>query len=446
VFHLVIIAAGSNIPSRGPYQIAHHLRMHGYKVKVIQYIEHYTDEQYDELIGRFISDKTILGVSTTFMINDHMHTRVRRFVEMTKERRPSAKVMLGGVNEVVNYLIPHDINLMGVYPEDQVIDVMNQQFGKIKKLPFQIDDLRFKYGEDDNFPQGSVLPVELSRHCVFNCKFCHYHNRGMKMNDRNYDYVLEEMIDSHERFGTTKFNVLCSTFNDRESKLEEIFKRMDTLPFDAKLGGFIRIELLLKQRGLWEQYNKHFSRMIFGIETFNHEAGKAVGKGMHPDKVKQGLHEIRQAMPNMFLSSGFIVGLPGDGMVDYMDVINFVQTSKTVDTAYFAALYVNPKDGNRSSSEFDMNIEKYGYRTWTNPDNPMLLNWEREDGFTFDQALTIANQLSPMITGGYSAFGTMFMWQFYTNEEMRELGANKQFRAAHDQKVREYADAYYKLL
>ena len=32
---------------------------------------------------------------------------------------------------------------------------------------------------------------------------------------------------------------------------------------------------------------------FYGIESFNHMSTKAISKGMHPDKVKQGLIDIK---------------------------------------------------------------------------------------------------------------------------------------------------------
>ena len=32
---------------------------------------------------------------------------------------------------------------------------------------------------------------------------------------------------------------------------------------------------------------------FYGIESFNHKSAKAIGKGMHPDKVKQGLIDVK---------------------------------------------------------------------------------------------------------------------------------------------------------
>jgi hypothetical protein len=56
-----------------------------------------------------------------------------------------------------------------------------------------------------------------------------------------------------------------------------------------------------------------FGGHAYGIETFNHESGKIIGKGMHPEKLQQGLIDIK----NYFRSVGkyrgtlsLIAGLP----------------------------------------------------------------------------------------------------------------------------------------
>ena len=51
----------------GAYQVAGHLRQHGYSVQVIDFTDHFTEEELTEAIGRFIGNNTLaIGVSSTF--------------------------------------------------------------------------------------------------------------------------------------------------------------------------------------------------------------------------------------------------------------------------------------------------------------------------------------------------------------------------------------------
>jgi hypothetical protein len=59
--------------------------------------------------------------------------------------------------------------------------------------------------------------------------------------------------------------------------------------------GFVRADLLISRPQDWQYLSRlgilgHF----YGIETFNHRTGKAIGKGMNPQKVQDGLLKVKE--------------------------------------------------------------------------------------------------------------------------------------------------------
>ena len=83
------------------------------------------------------------------------------------------------------------------------------------------------------------------------------------------------------------------TTNDSMEKVEYLHDVISNLPFKIRWGGYARVDLyysnpemaaIMQETGLMS----HF----FGIETFNKKSGEAIGKGMHPDKVKAPLIKL----------------------------------------------------------------------------------------------------------------------------------------------------------
>ena len=65
--------------------------------------------------------------------------------------------------------------------------------------------------------------------------------------------------------------------------------------------------------------------LSFGVETFNHTAGKAVGKGVDPNVLKNTLRECKkQWKNNVVISANFIIGLPGESKKDIEQTIEYL--------------------------------------------------------------------------------------------------------------------------
>jgi hypothetical protein len=152
-----------------------------------------------------------------------------------------------------------------------------------------------------------------------------------------------------------------------------------------------------------------FLAHAYGIETLNYKSGKAIGKGMHPDKIKQGFFEIYNYFKThdrkLFAATlSFIVGLP------YETKQTIVSTTEWIDSlppeVYISIhpLIINKHDyGN--ASEFSLNWEKYGYSDRNVTDSKSYkdaiqrdssrdaINWQNEH-MTMDEALEIADSVN----------------------------------------------------
>jgi hypothetical protein len=136
------------------------------------------------------------------------------------------------------------------------------------------------------------------------------------------------------------------------------------LSFKPNFNAFIRgdilfsrpqqLELLAEAR-VWGHY--------YGIETFNHETGKAIGKGMHPDKIKQGLLDTRDYFHNH--NEGYyrgtvslIYGLPKETPESILSGLDWLCNNWSDQNVIAFPLNLSLTG---KKSKLDENYEKYGY-------------------------------------------------------------------------------------
>jgi radical SAM superfamily enzyme YgiQ (UPF0313 family) len=106
-------------------------------------------------------------------------------------------------------------------------------------------------------------------------------------------------------------------------------------------------------------YESGMRSVFFGIESLNHESGKSIGKGMDPERLKDGLYEIK-ALPgwkDIVTSSGFIIGLPFDTEETIQATFDWLlRPDCPLDSFSPAPLSITP------FSAIGKNMEKYGYK------------------------------------------------------------------------------------
>jgi hypothetical protein len=122
------------------------------------------------------------------------------------------------------------------------------------------------------------------------------------------------------------------TFNDRPEKLQKYAEAVDELGYNPWICGFARGDLVVKHREHWDTYIRlGFLGHSMGIETFNHEAGKLVRKGMDPEKLQHGLLEF-QAYTDLHAPRRYraniqmICGIPGETLESWYKSLAWLNT------------------------------------------------------------------------------------------------------------------------
>lgn len=376
----------------GAYRIASHLRQHDYSVQVIDFVDNFESEELFELLDNFTGSNTLaLCVSTTFLktVDDDdivaskykklrtISSRLRTVVEKYKNKYPYIKILGGGANiswykqdslfdtivtgygevVVLEYLDSLKSNKKRIYPKINNTNIIN---GDSQLLP--VEDMQHHWSENDCVLPGETLPIEISRGCIFNCRFCSYPLNGKKKFDylRDPEFIKDEMIKNYEMFGTTNYMFSDDTFNDSTYKLEKLHKVFTNLPFDLKFVAYIRLDLLYAHREQIELLHEMGLRSAgFGIESLKPETAKFIGKGLAKDKVKEFLPKLYYDYWKEEISviCSFIVGLPYENEKELQESFDWMQQQKI--NSIWMPLAITPS--NFYLSEIDKNYHKYGY-------------------------------------------------------------------------------------
>jgi hypothetical protein len=421
--------------SIGPYKIAHWLRKNNYSAQVIEFVDLMTLEQLYAATKKFITRKTkVLGISTTFLCNSmHTHSdgniyRIKESIlaalRLIKKQHPHIKIIAGGyVSDHISGWGIVDATIMSYTSatEDIFLEYMNHltfgteppigsykmpRFGNTERMMYdqarnktyniETDDFRF-ISQDAILP-GEPLPLDVSRGCIFACKFCQYPHLGRGKFDytRHMNLLEEELLHNYNNFGTTSYFLLDDTFNDTERKMQQFHSMTSRLPFKIQYSTYLRADLihrfpdtahLLKESGLVGAF--------FGLESLHPYASKLIGKSW------SGTH-AKMFIPNLYhniwkkevaIHSNFIIGLPEETKDDIRNTFAWSKDNDLHCTEFRALALFGKKSSSTFNhhtilSEFDKNAEKYGFE-FTSESNGSNDNFWKNSTWTYKEALDL---------------------------------------------------------
>jgi len=398
----------------GGYRIATYMREHGWDVEVLEWATDFTLEELKEFTrSRVTLDTKIIGFSCFFCYWDE---KMESFLKWIKDAYPNITTLYGSQarpkmdsNNFDYYIFGFGelavLQLMKVVASNEPrssikLDINWLAKGKkvidaIHMYPaFPMRSLMIKYEDRDYIQEWEWLTVEFARGCIFECDYCNFPVLGVKGDyTRDADDYIEQMRDAHDRWGTTNYFVADETFNDRSEKILKFANATEQLSFKPWLSGFMRADLLTSRPQDWEHASRMgFNGHYYGIETFNRKAGKSVGKGMKPEKIQQGLLDIRkyfEAHGGYRAVTAFILGLPHETEESITTTFKWL-----VDNWQGQAVDVNPLEipvNNfiDKASKISMDWKGYGYRESNNVLKD--LNYRHNDLVQVNQVLNWEN-------------------------------------------------------
>lgn len=370
----------------GPYQLASHLRQHGISVQVIDFTDYFSEEELYNYLEKFVGQNTrIVGISSTFYqeaVNDNIDykrgdigklpTALRNSVERIKKTNPHVKLAIGGGNsnnfvndplfDVVVHGYAEDVFLEYLTTKTVYPTVGNKKIVNGDERKFEIETLDHLWSHNDCVLPNETLPIEISRGCIFKCKFCAYPLNGKHKFDylRDPKLIAKEIQHNYENYNVTNYFFADDTFNDSTFKLEELHKEITKLPFKINFTTYLRLDLLHSHREQLELLkDMGLKSAFFGIESLNEKTSRFIGKGMNPEKVKDFISELKTGIwkDDISMLCTFIVGLPFEDIDSTDRSFEWIK-SVGVNSAW-TPLTINADA--RYKSDIAINYEKYGY-------------------------------------------------------------------------------------
>jgi hypothetical protein len=422
--------------SLGPYRIATALEQQGYSTFVLDYIINLTTDEILKVLSQHVGEDTLwVGFSSTFFwpnrsnegnlnsrttknsLDQMYYTENYQDIETVIDYirlKSNARIIYGGA-KAPYFLVDDNIDHYITGNADVSIIEITRDIETNKVIPKVIDSTQYLepdinnisthwWNKNFNIIPGEGLPIELARGCIFKCKFCNYPLLGKKKGTylRNSVEVKNELIKIWETHGTTTYYLTDDTFNDDNDKLEALHRVFTELPFKPKFSSYLRIDLLNKyphQVELLEEMG--LVGTFFGLETLQAESAKSIGKGLHPNKVKDRLYWLADRWKNKVnIEAGFILGLPHDTRSYFNELLNWcLEDTNPIQAIHFYPLMLFHYDQSygleRYSSEFSINPEIYGYEFKT--ENNAV--WELpSQQLNYQQCLDTANIFNELRT------------------------------------------------
>lgn len=396
----------------GAHKCAHELRTAGFRTLVVNHINHFDESELQTLISASVSGKTLfVGISNTFL-PDFCRRKLSKISDMVRQHHPGCKIVLGGATtDTVNQYPGIDYLVIG-YADLSIVnlarhlcrgDVLEKSRRSVYGYTiiddavaqgFDVQNSTMTWHNDDIVANDRVLPLEVSRGCIFRCAFCSFILNGKKNGEyiKDIDILRDELLINYEKFGIRTYRILDDTFNDNKVKLDQLESMVAELPFRLQLWAYIRLDLLSKHPETIDQLVRMGVRsMAFGIETFNKTTGRIIGKGYDPEKQIETLREIKRRHGNTVILTGqFIVGLPHESIASIMNSIHRMRSGDIpLDGWHFGALNIRKSHTSRWDSPFNLDMEKYGYSDTGKPLAGNMIHWKNQY-MDFDQANRIS--------------------------------------------------------
>lgn len=413
----------------GAYRVATALRSAGLEVEVIDYISRWP---FDKLIEYIDSFKNLdwVGFSSKFgnaptpdigtitLLPADDENKLISYIK-NKIKIP---VVVGGAT--ADYIRPRlvgkaDYVLKG-YADVAVIALHNHitqghdlVFQNYKGIKFIDCDEHYKnidlgnietyYVENDFIDNNSYFPLEIGRGCIFKCSYCNFSHIGKKPGTyfRDKESIKRDIIDKYTKYNSTKFYFLDDTFNDSTDKMQMIAEIREETGIPFEFWAYCRVDVLAAQKAQQDLIDKiGWKSMTIGIESFNKETGKLVGKGADPTRLRAFILDLLDKHPDLEINVNIIIGLPKDTMENINFTVEWFEQHPALSRANFIPLQIynsSDSEGRKITSTISKDPAKFGYTikkmlSPTGVEN-IIVDWSTGD-FTYKKATELAKELN----------------------------------------------------
>lgn len=389
VYDTISPILGNVIVNRNPgaHRIATFLREKNWDVEVIDFVTRWTLEEIQELVRSRVNAQTVFfGFSSMF---SHWTDNLNDFTAWLKQTYSHIPTVRGG-NSVLAVDAKNIDYWIDGYGEMAIL-ALAQYLGNSGSPPLKFDVAWFgsrkvikalhaypaypmpsysiRFEHRDFVKDYEWATFEFSRGCKFKCSFCNYPILGVKEDHTaSVQSADHDLRYNYDNFGIKNYYVVDETFNDSVSKIKKYADVVESLPFRPFFSGYQRVDLLINHPESWQHLVRmNFGGQYYGVESFNHQSVKAIGKGMHPDRVKQGLLDIKKYFLNSDIdfyrgNLSFIIGLPHETEASVKDARDWLLENWMDQSASAQVLHlIDPE-----SSQYHTNISEFTRNLYNN--------------------------------------------------------------------------------
>lgn len=211
--------------------------------------------------------------------------------------------------------------------------------------------------------ENDVVQFEVRLGCKFNCTFCNFEFRNAKITTTAEEEQLYTMFrDANSKYGVTRFGLVDDTFNEDDEKIDLLLSAVERLSFKPKIIGYTRFDVMMRRPWQAPKLDKiGFWCHFFGIETLHPEAGRLIKKNVPRAEALDYLQHLNDEYPHWFMSSGYILGLPGEPMKHSRDVLKEIRQRQLLQAVTTSALILFQISGwNENESDMVKDPERFG--------------------------------------------------------------------------------------
>ena len=359
--------------SAGAYRIRTELENNGYSCTVIDFFQHFTNEEIEAVLSKYVSKETLwIGFSTTFLNTKVDIEQNSSFWKRVKEKYPWLKIIIGGSKSLLEEMDFVDFYITG-YADSAIVEITKN----ISNYKQRITDANKEYNKTDlsNIPikwklqdlilPGTSLPMEIARGCIFNCAFCNFPMNNKKKLDyiRDPQSIADELKYNYEQFGVQDYSFMDDTFNDSIQKLETLHNVISKLDFKIRYSTYIKPELLVAQPDqIPLLIETGLTSAAYGLESLNPETRQAIFKMKDPDRVLEAIQKLKVDSNNTISNQcTMIVGLPYESVDSIYKSFETLYHADYIDHFSYYALTIHTPDKYAYTSPIDRKPEAFGY-------------------------------------------------------------------------------------
>lgn len=401
----------------GAFELKKRISLHGYDVDVIDWFTRWSHDDLRKVIENFFIDTEypVIAVSTPF---DHRDLGcIKEVITWARKKYSNLKIIHGGARTFKkeyaeladifflgrsmqmfdDWLLQRDLSKYKI--SDNPLVLINHNFDQTIDNPVLplVDD-------SDCLIPKDILGFEVGVGCKFNCTFCNYELRNVKITKLLDPYDLRNYFEiAHHKYGVREYFTSDDTINESDEKLEIIAEAMSGLDFHPNITSFARLDLINSRKNQQELFKKiQFRALFFGIESFNPEVAKTIRKKTGLGNTYETLAYIRDNCPDTFTIGSIIIGLNKDSLESITSSLDRVASEKLLTSIQIYPLNIVNANGVVDPyylSDLDRYPEKFGYKIknvdYFHRGNFTLndLHWE-SDWTNYPEAVKIAETLA----------------------------------------------------